>query len=190
LQDFVLPINDIVSFGEPLWADYSICIPASVELPPVLPQVGDSLDIPNSIALNISAQERRRYRRSLVSRQDCTHVDCRPGAYTEVSKKLNSGGVASSPTAFGDARMAKVRPLFFLSAPSSAANSHLCRSLSTSAFIFDQSPVATELTEPQLREKRRTRRRALKNVLRRSGKNFALHALKQGIWVPFRTQTE
>jgi hypothetical protein len=23
-----------------------------------------------------------------------------------------------------------------------------------------------------------------------SGKNFALHALKQGIWFPFRTQTE
>jgi hypothetical protein len=38
------------------------------------------------------------------------HVDCKPGAYTGASKKLNSGGVASSPTAFGDARMAKARP--------------------------------------------------------------------------------
>jgi hypothetical protein len=89
--------------------------------------VGDSLiEIPRKpIALNISAKvakERRGCRRSpvSVSRQDRTDVDCtcrcRPGAHTGASKKLNSAGVASSPTAFGDAQMAKMSPLFSLSA--------------------------------------------------------------------------
>jgi hypothetical protein len=36
---------------------------------------------------------------SLDFRQDRTHVDCKPGAYTGASKKVNSGGVASFPTA-------------------------------------------------------------------------------------------
>jgi hypothetical protein len=44
---FLIPINDIVGFGGPLWADVlDICIRRVA----TGPQVGDSLDIPNSNA--------------------------------------------------------------------------------------------------------------------------------------------